>query len=317
MKSKLLVFVSFVAVLFIGLFFRSYRYPPILCNGSKLLCDKKINDIAYLTSHNAMGVSGEGFFGPTQEKSVAEQLQLGVRALMIDTHYFDAAESIEAYFPDASPLEILAIEAAVNKVGFKKQEGTYSCHIICNLGYTPLTKLFSDIKTFLDNNPHEVLFLLAEDKISVDDTEKAFTDSGLLSYVYTKPENSDWPTLRELIKSNKRLVVMAEVASPPPAWYNHMWDYFEETPYSFKESSEMNCAVNRGGTGKDFFLINNWIEKVIPRKEDAEEVNDYNFLLTRVKKCQNERVQKANFIGVNFSDLGDGLKVVKTLNGFE
>lgn len=117
-----------------------------------------------------------------------------------------------------------------------------------------------------------------------------------------------------MIDSGQRVIVMAEVEGPPPAWYGHVWDYTMETPYSFSDPSQFSCAPNRGGTGKPFFLMNHWIERVSPSRIDAQIVNEYEFLKARALQCAQERGKMPNLIGVNFYLNGDLLRVTDELN---
>ncbi len=286
--------------------------PP--CNGFVELCDRKITDVVFPMTHNSMSIEDYDWFGPSHENSIRTQLDSGIRGLMIDTHYYDATESIGSYFLDAGPLEVLAIQAIVDKVDLEVRVGVYVCHLICQLGSTPLVSTLSEIRSFLEDNPREVVVIIFEDRISKEDTIQAFSESGLLPFVYDHG-GGDWPAVDELIARNNRLVVFAEYEGSPPSWYMNAWEFVEETPYSFAEAEEMNCSPNRGGTGKDFFLMNNWIERVIPRKSDASGVNEYDFLLERARKCEEERGGKPNFISVNFSKEGDLFRVVNELNG--
>ena len=76
-----------------------------------------------------------------------------------------------------------------------------------------------------------------------------------------------------------------------------------------------DCAPNRGGDDKPFFLLNHWIQRGSPDRVDASIVNDYDFLLARAQQCAKERGKMPNFIAVNFYQNGDVFGVVDTLNG--
>jgi len=118
-----------------------------------------------------------------------------------------------------------------------------------------------------------------------------------------------------MIDGGQRLVVMAEVEGPPPAWYHHAWDFAEETPYWFKDPTEFSCQPNRGDTGKPFFLLNHWIERVSPSRMDAVHINDDEFLPDRAQQCAEERGQIPNFVAVNSYLIGEVVDVVDELNG--
>src|SRR5579872_4852233 len=50
---------------------------------------KKYNEVSFLTTHNAFASSAYGYFITSQTLSIPEQLQYGVRALMIDLWWYD------------------------------------------------------------------------------------------------------------------------------------------------------------------------------------------------------------------------------------
>jgi len=62
--------------------------------------------------------------------------------------------------------------------------------------------------------------------------------------------------------------------------------------------------------------MNHWIQTLpAPKPTNAEIVNAYDFLLARARECQKDRQHLPNFISVDFSDVGDVVRVVRTLNG--
>lgn len=288
---------------------------PQPCNGFVELCDRPVNQVVFPTTHNSMSISEFGWLWPTHDGTLQDQLDYGIRGFLIDTHYFDISESLQSYLPDAPPEVLEIADKAAAVVGVNLREGTFSCHMICPIGSTPLPELLGQVRAFLEENPREVLVFAIEDKISPEDTAKAFDEAGLTKYVYTHTPGQPWPTLRQMIDQDKRVIVMAEVEGPPPAWYGHVWDNTMETPYAFKKPEDFSCEPNRGGTGKDFFLMNHWIERVSPSRIDAEIVNSYDVLKARALQCAQERGKMPNLVGVNFYLNGDLLRVVDELNG--
>jgi hypothetical protein len=309
--AVLLVIVPFVGRTLFG----ALREEALPCNGHVELCDRPFNEVALAATHNGMSIADYGWLWPSHDGSVTFQLNSGIRALLIDTHYYDAAASLSSYVADVPPEAVAVADKAVDTVGLETQEGTYLCHIMCHIGSTPLRETLEEIRLFLESHPREVVAIIIEDKITSEDTEATFEASGLLPYIYTHQEGQPWPTLGEMIESGQRLVVMAEVEGPPPSWYHHAWDYTEETPYSFKDPTEFSCKPNRGDTGKPFFLLNHWIERVSPSRVDAVHINDYEFLLDRARQCAEERGQIPNFVAVNFYLIGEVVDVVDELNG--
>jgi len=257
--------------------------PPSKCNGHAELCEKPFSDVAFPTTHNAMSSFEQGWAAPNQNFGMKRQLEDGIRAMLFDTHRWN--------------------------------DDLYLCHSICELGHTLLVDALVEIREFLDAHPHEVLAFCIQDDITPDETASAFQKAGLSTSLYTHEEGSPWPTLREMIESGKRIVIGAESAGPPPAWYHHFWDIAWDTPYTFKSKEEFNCNPNRGTKGNDLFLLNHWIEDPLPTVERAQIANNYDVLSARAKQCQAEGGQLPNFIAVNFYDIGDLFKVVDEMNG--
>lgn len=285
------------------------------CNGFAELCDRPINEVAFAASHNAMSITEYGWLWPMHDGTITEQLEYGVRALLIDTHYMDSPEE-QAAGAARLPARLQPVaQKAISTFRAPGQEGVWLCHEFCALGASPFPGAAEEVRVFLEQNPREVIFIVIQDEVAPADVEATITEAGLLPYIYDHPEGQPWPTMRELIDSNQRLIVMAENEGPPPQWYDNVWTVTEETPYTFVFPEQFSCEPNRGGTGQPFFLLNHWIQRGSPNRVDAAIVNDYDFLLARAQQCAAERGQIPNFVAVNFYSQGDLIDVVNTLNG--
>jgi len=260
--------------------------PPLVCNGHAELCDRRFDQVAFPATHNSMSNADETWGIPNQTHPIGRQLDDGVRAFLIDTHPFEG--------------------------------DLYLCHQVCKFGKTRLVDALTTYRVFLENHPAEVVTLIIEDHIPAADTERAFTDSGLVKFTYTHPAGAPWPTLREMITANTRLVVSAENEGPPPAWYHHVWDIASDTPYSFQDISEIasrGCDDNRGKNENPLFLINHWVGNPLSSSGNAKMANPYEVLSPHVKACQQKRGRVPNFVAVDFYEIGDLFRVVDELNG--
>ena len=150
------------------------------------------------------------------------------------------------------------------------------------------------------------------------DVAACFAKSGLEDLVYKGPVTPPWPTLRELIASDQRVLVFAENRVDSVPWYHLTYETFQETPYRFLNPSEMSNKPGRGGTTGSLLLMNNWIETTpAPKPSNALIVNAYDFLLKRARACQRERKMMPNLIAVDYYHTGDLLRVVDTMNGIK
>jgi hypothetical protein len=172
------------------------------------------------------------------------------------------------------------------------------------------------VHEFLVHNPNEVLVLVVEDYVAPQDLAQAFAESGLEGLVYRGAPGPPWPTLREMIDAGERVLVQTESGRPGVPWIHSAFQLMQETPYRFKQPSEMACAPNRGGTAGSLFLMNNWIDTTpAPKPSNAAIVNAYDALLARARACQAERGKLPTVIAVDFYRTGALFQAVRTLNG--
>jgi hypothetical protein len=182
------------------------------------------------------------------------------------------------------------------------------------LGAQPLSEGLSEIANFLENHPREVVLIIFEDGISVERTRAALDVAGLLGQAWAWTGQSQLPTLGELIEGDTRLILSLESGNVGEARLASAWSLFSDTPYSFASPSEFSCELNRGEAGNPLFLMNHWISNPLPDAEAAAEVNAEEFLLARALECAESRGRMANFLGVDFYDLGGVVAVAEHLN---
>jgi hypothetical protein len=308
------------------------------CNGHEELCDRRLDEVVFATSHNSMSAAREpGWLFGEHLGGIRAQLEFGVRGFLIDTHYgvpsgisvpgsgtqliiTDAGREVHRSAltepPDpqrAQQADQLSREVPIGASGATPD--VYLCHNYCELGATRFADALTQYKQFLDRNPNEVIILFLEDYVTTADSEKAFQEAGLLDHVWTVEPGASLPTLREMIEAQRQVLVLSEHLSGPPAWYHRGFELSEETPYTFTSAEEFSCEPNRGGTGKPLFLMNHWLTSGSPDRNASARANSADLLMDRVRACEEARGRRVNMIGVNFYDSGDLLRVVDELNG--
>jgi hypothetical protein len=294
------------------------------CNGHVELCDRPYNDVVFAATHNAMSSPDVVRLWPEQDDNLSEQLDAGVRALLIDTHY---------WLPVRSPSDLINVQQAVDAaepllprsvanalyptLGTLRngRDGTYLCHLQCAFGAIPFRDGMVTVRQFLEANPDEIVTLIIQDAISNVDTEAAMHAAGLDPYLYQPRANHTWPTLGQMIDTGQRLVVFAEEAGPPPPWYANAFEEMQETPYTVSSATAFTCAPNRGRADAPLFLLNHWVARVPPDRVNASLVNTRAVLVARARQCENQRGLRPNFIAVDFSNIGDVVGAVNELNG--
>lgn len=273
------------------------------CNGDPELCDKAYDQVVYPTTHNSynyeFGVTQ--FFQPNQQHPVRRQLLDGIRGLMLDMSEFEGEVVVMHRNEDIIALLTEQIYASF-------------------MGYEPATRPLGDVKNFLDENPREVVTIILESRLDGPTLETTFNAAGLTDYTYAHP-GGDWPTLEEMIESNRRLVVFTdnENAAGNPAWLNYVWDHSFETDFDVTDPNDFNCSVNRGDINHNFFILNHWVRPLLGGGDPdaAAEVNEMTFLMDRSMECWQNTNHKPNFVTVDFYEFGHLFEVCDSLNHME
>ncbi len=261
--------------------------PELRCNGRIELCERRFGDVAFPATHNshASEASGLKAFVSNQTRTLAEQLDDGIRAFLIDVHDQDGV--------------------------------SYLCHGACQFGKLAHAEALATFLRFLTDHPREVVTLIYEDRVPSERFSADYEAAGLTALAY-RHAGGAWPTLAELIGANTRLIVTAQEAGPPPAWLHNIWSLAWDTPYSFKSIDDFTCDENRGSRSNALFLLNHWVgdDNGLPSPDAAENVNAAEVLSARATQCQTESGRLPNFVAVDFYEKGALFEVVDRLNGF-
>ena len=250
----------------------------LVCEGSADLCDRPYNQVSVVCTHNAMSSIEDGFVIPTpnQRWSFLHQLDDGVRCMMLDT-YMDQGEP-------------------------------KLCHAYCGLGATPWVPMLQSVRVWLDAHPREVLSFVLEAYISEAETQQALVDGGVFGRVYhhAAPPGSPWPTLRQLIERDQRLVIFTDDAAANGDWHLDWRAYGWETPY---DDPTFTCVHGRGAPAahdNQVFILNHYV--LCPAggcESNGTQYNAYLFLLPRASACwrfdpiENPWTQIPTFVNVD------------------
>jgi hypothetical protein len=301
------------------------------CNGDRSLCDRRLDEVVFPGAHNSMsGAEFGGWMFPNQELGSVSLLNHGIRALLFDVHYgIPIGGQVKTDILDEKASRA-TFEAAIGKEAVDAAmrirdrmtgppsgpRAAYLCHGFCELGGVPLSTMLEGVRDFLVQNPGEVLVFVIEDYVAPEDVAAAFRESGLERFVYRGGVTPPFPTLREMIDSDQRLVVFGEKDARGVAWYHPAFETIQETPYKFHTPEEFSCRPNRGDTAAPLFQINHWIETTpTPKPSNAAIVNAHDFLLARARQCQKERGKLPNILAVDFAMTGDVVGVAAEMNG--
>ncbi len=196
----------------------------------------------------------------------------------------------------------------------------------------PLTKLLADIKQWLDTHRTDVITLRINDFVNSNaDLAPLFTNSGILVYSYLQDQTKLWPTIGELTKANKRLVLFKN--SPITGMMNDRGFFFPvstkfgysnvtnitgENPTAIdnivKDATQID-TLNTDPKNKLFDFTHNITIGISGSPEAAAQINAKNVLLPRLVKIAKILNHAPNFISLDFVDVPNG-ETFDTVNEF-
>jgi hypothetical protein len=303
------------------------------CEGSPALCARTLDRVVLAGTHNSFAASEQpGWYFASQRRGIQKQLQDGIRALLVDVHYGvrDPATGrvrtdLRAEGSDRNkvarqvpPVALKVADRVAGRVGVGKLAGSpqlYLCHTLCELGADPLAKELEVIRRFLQRHPGEVLVVIVEDYVPPEAIAAAFADAGLDPFVATLHDGQRLPTLGELVRSDRRLLVFAEVKGGSPAWYMPAFTFIQDTPLGAVSPTQLSCSRYRGAPNTSLMLINHWIPPFPPNPQLNAAIGRKVFLRERVRRCMRERHTDGAIVAVDFYERTSVVAVARELNG--
>lgn len=258
------------------------------CLGAEAYCAMRYDELAYATTHNAFAVD-ELFQFANQSRSITEQLEDGVRALMLDVY---------------------------DGVDHELDEQLYSCHGGCNplVGLRLFIEDLDEIVAFLDANPNELITIIFESYAPPEKLLAVFEESGALAYTRAQQLDEPWPTVKELLDANERLIVFSDRDGFAYDWHLPVFQFMRETPYAAASPDELRCEGGRGASDAGLLIFNHFLTRVSGSAELAEQINYDPFFSERIDECEEALGQKVNFITVDYYEIGDTLEIVHRIN---
>lgn len=282
---------------------RSHRYSEQTFIGTH-------DAAAIRTKHNNWSLSGNQYF------NVSTQLQAGVRLLQAQGH--------------RDP---------------NGRDGIRLCHFNCALMDSgSLEEHLETIKIFLEREREEVVTLLfVNTGVPLRIWTKAFFAAGLdvLSYIPPAEKRhgnmhiSDWPTINEMITTNKRLVTFLSTGADESLtpFLLPEFDYLFETDFGIESPDQYSCEPARSrypGSGSGFvpdrlalvnhFLYAKFLGFRFPNASFAATTNSEGFrvgeLGEHAVRCREWYGRRPNFLLVDFFNEGEVFGVEEGMNGF-
>ncbi|PSN72158.1 hypothetical protein BS50DRAFT_244244 [Corynespora cassiicola Philippines] len=287
------------------------------CNNSPSLCERAYNNITHLGAHNSpflrneatqFSTSGNQFYdSPTQ-------LDAGVRLLTAQVHKMNDTTGADAW---------------------------HLCHSSCDLlDAGTLESWLSDIKTWMDNNPNEVvtLLLVNADDASAADLGAQYQSAGVDAMSYSPPSLTtipqEWPTLQSLISNNTRLMTFVASLSEPSTDFPYLMDQYTfqfENDFENENPDEYSCDPNRptglttetAASSGRMFLMNHFLYSTqlfgiqTPNQTYVNVTNaptGEGALGVAISTCSGVYSKPPTFVIVDFFNVGPAIDSVDTAN---
>lgn len=303
------------------------------CNGYAQLCSRRIDEVVFAGTHNAMSAADSpGWFIANQSHGIARQLDDGLRAFKISTHYGEGkpgnvrtditAEGARAnrVSEKLTQQARAALQRFSGAVGFGKAKGrreVWLCHTLCELGATNAVGFFATVRRFLQLNPGQVVVFFDEDYVSEASLEDVFKRSGLYSHLAVLRDGQQLPTLGQLVRSQRNVLVFTQ----EPVSGRYPWDmyafggFIQDTPLGAVKPGQFSCKLYRGTPSSPLLMMNDWADVFPPRRSPNVPLTQRAFILERARRCQAERHHVPNLILTDFYDSGDVVGAARMLNG--
>jgi uncharacterized membrane protein YhaH (DUF805 family) len=287
----------------------------VVCNDSAQLCSRRYDQVTYPATHNAMAASDAEFLAPDQDLDLIGQLDRGVRALLIDVHRWTTVQQVGAFLAGLPADQRRLLEPYL-RAPVGTRPGLWLCHNVCQLGALDLAGQLQRLRAWLDANPTEIITLIIQDEAPAAEIMAAFAQAGLGRYLLTPPDDpaGDWPRLGDMIRTGRRLVVLAEQADEPGTWYRRLFRYASDTPFHVTSPDAFTCDPDRGDPHAPLLLINHWVSRAAGSRYDATIANSRTSLLAHIRLCETTRSRRPTFLAVDFAGIGDLIATTAELN---
>ncbi|WP_394828241.1 RICIN domain-containing protein [Pendulispora albinea] len=250
--------------------------------------DPRLDQVTFLTTHNAFANTDEGFWGrfPNQSYGLRSQLDQGIRGLQLDI--------------------------------YPKGGKVLMCHGSCWGNERTFASGLTDVVGFLAATPSAIVTLFLEDYTSVEELGAAVGQVSGLSAVLFRPDQAGvrergWPRVSELVASNRRLLVFSQRGGREGFGVMHDRDWTVENYWSL------------GTAGNDMACYSRWDEVPLSKEEPGfvrlHVMNHYrdiptegnaaadngNKLRDRVQRyCGPAARRKPNYVAVDFFQKPEG-----------
>ena len=268
------------------------------CHGKTVFCLRTYDNFTFPETHNAYStIEDQVLLGVNHYTGLQKQWDNGIRAFMVDSHHRSYENTT--------------------------QEDVRFCHSTaqfihpCQFGEVDAFEWIGLLNSLMNNSSGDVVTLLIENYVPPEHLAFLFNQTGMMSRIYEHNLGDPWPSIGDMVLDGKDLVVFWEQAQNDEYPWLHDFGLFSwTTNYAENSKEEMSCTVHRGDGSQPVWHLNNWLSSIygLPDPVAANEVNEYETLLSRSIECWEIMDNRPTFIAVDYWEQGEVTNVTITLN---
>ena len=257
--------------------------PPRACNGLPALCDRPLDEVAFLRTHNSHASEERGYstLAWNHFEAMPTQLEDGVRAVNMDVYLYEGVMMV--------------------------------CHGFCELGLQRFDLILAELTDFLDDHPNEVVLLSLQNEAPWSETLASLRTAGIGALAWSHTPGDLWVTLGEMLDADRPLLVSAGGGpADAPDWLHRDGDILWGDHWGAETPKDLDCELENPRFDGGLYFFNNVLTAPIASPDLAEQVNPD--LGGRLAGCMAEHGRIPNVVSVDFYSLGDTVSAVRALN---
>jgi hypothetical protein len=187
-----------------------------------------------------------------------------------------------------------------------------------------LSDILNVFSKFLAQNPNDIVTLLIQNEANLTVSNMNDLFAPLRPYLYSSNSTTEWPTLKEMIQKNQRVVLMTPRPSGPDFPTILKEDaYLTMNDYRAFSTSDFQCeAFDPKGVRRTLTRLNHMLSIELDSGNDwylpdfmaKETTNSEASLQAHLDKCTKEGIF-VNFLAVDWGNVGNVMQVVRRYNG--
>lgn len=166
-------------------------------------------------------------------------------------------------------------------------------------GSTPFLDKLILIRKYLEDNPTKILTLFLDFNVNTNELSDVIDSSGIEPYLYVHNLKSEWPTLKNMVETGKRVVVFSmQQHRNSPEWLHYVWDYAVEPYFSILEAPDFNGEFLKGDPKSSLLIFNDYN---FPKRVEQPDKSFFNttqnpYLIEHAKNVWRGTGKTPNFI---------------------